>query len=477
MVRDLSAKYGKQVSLKLVGAATLVDKAVLEKLYDPLVHLVRNAFGHGTESAEERIAQGKPPEATIEIRAYHRGNQTFIEVRDDGRGIDPAQIRLLLIERGLLSEDEAATASNEQLYSYLFSPNFSTASSVSELSGRGMGLSAVQLQVAGLKGNVAIASELGKGTAFIIRIPLTLTITKLLVFKIDANIMAVPVDTLMAIIAATNTDIQTIQGQPFYRYQEQLIPLYPASAFCEHYPLPKTNLGQTTLMTLPEEDQVPLLIIASGEDVIALEIDRILNEQELVIKPFGKTITPPSYLYGCTILGDGSLVPVIDGAELIRKWLHHKPTAKPQLSLEASLSAKHDDVVLSKLTTSRQNILIIDDSLTTRQNLLTTLRKSGYDVMLAGDGREGLEKLKQEPNVQAVFCDVEMPNMNGFEFLNACRKDPKFSSLPVIMLTSRSGQRHRDVAKLLGATAYLTKPYLEQDLIKTLKESICSNSV
>jgi two-component system, chemotaxis family, sensor histidine kinase and response regulator PixL len=466
MVRDLAAKNNKQVKLKTIGANTLVDKAILEKLFDPLVHLIRNAFDHGTETPEERASLGKLPEATIELRAYHRGNQTYIEVRDDGRGIDIEKVRSVAIAREAMTREEAMTASATELYELLFSPSFSTADKVSEISGRGMGLPAVREQIGSLKGAIVISSELGQGTTFTVRLPLTLTIAKLLIFSIGTNLMAIPVDTLTNIVTAADAEIQTIQGKQFYRYQERLIPLYPHSAFPYSYPLPKRTEELISTMVLPSEEGIPLLIVSSGDQTIALEVDQILSEQELVIKPFGKAIAAPSYLYGCTIQGDGSMLPVIDGLALVSKLLNPQPLTDNRFTRWAeSLPGSPTD---SNPQQKAKSILIVDDSLTTRQTLALTLKKAGYRVIQAGDGREGLDKLQQESEIDAVFCDVEMPRMNGFEFLSQCRQNPDRAELPIIMLTSRSGEKHRSLAKLLKATAYLTKPYLEQDLLKTL---------
>ena len=455
MVRDLANQHKKQVTFKQYGATTLVDKAILEKLYDPLVHLIRNAFDHGTESAADRMAQGKAAEATIEVRAYHRGNQTLIEVRDDGRGIDPEKIRATAIAQGLFAPEEAQSLSKERLYKCLFEPSFSTAAEVSDLSGRGMGMSAVLNQVQSLKGNIAIASEIGKGTSFTIGLPLTLTIAKLLVFSINSHYMAIPVDTLVSIVAAVENDIESIDGQQFYRHQDRQIPLYFPDAFAHRYPMPRGLAERPKVMTLPQEGKVPLLLIASGAEIIALEVDEVLDEQELVIKPFGSASAPPKYLFGCAILGDGMLVPVIDGSMLVSNWQNQLTGAPIQ----------QPKVVQQNV----QTILVVDDSLTTRQNVTLTLQKFGYQVIQAGDGKEALEKLRQEPDIKAVFSDVEMPTMNGFEFLSACRKTHAASELPIIMLTSRSSDKHRGIAKLLGANEYLTKPYLEQDLLKSLQ--------
>lgn len=463
MVRDMSNKYQKRVNFKTTGATTLVDKAILEKLYDPLVHLVRNAFDHGADSPEERAIKGKANEATIEIRAYYRGNQTLIEVRDDGKGINPEKVRAALLEKGLLSPEAAEALSNEQVFQYLFAPGFSTKEEVNDISGRGMGLSSVQEQIKALKGTIAIASELDQGTTFTIRLPLTLNIAKLMVFSVDAYTMAIPVDTLTAIVMAPDQDIQTIQGRQFYRYQEQLIPLFPPSVFASHYPLPRGLGEKQRTMTLPKGNKTPLLVITNGAEVIALEVDEILTEQELVIKPFGSILQPPPYLYGCTILGDGALVPVIDGAVLISQWQQQDLSQPTALSLPISTPA-------AAIGTNVKTILVTDDSLTTRKSLVMTLQKHGYHVLQAADGKEALAILQHEPNIHAVFSDVEMPNMNGFEFLTTCRKDYTAAALPVIMLTSRSGEKHKKIAQVLGANAYITKPYVEKELIQTLKD-------
>jgi two-component system, chemotaxis family, sensor histidine kinase and response regulator PixL len=470
MVRDLSLKYKKPVSLKLVGAATLIDKSTLEKLYDPLVHLVRNAFDHGADNKEERIAAGKPEGAAIEIRAYHRGNQTFIEVRDDGRGIDPDKIKAKAIATGLLNAQESTNLAKERIYSFLFAPSFSTSDGVSEISGRGVGLSTVQEQVTSLKGAIAINSEVGIGTTFTIRLPLTLTIAKLLIFGVDSSFFAIPVDSLVSIVTANESQLQTLQGQLFYRYQERLIPVMPTSGLSEHYPLPKRSLGKIGEMLLPEDEGITILLVSNGMEVIGIPADFVVTEQELVIKPFSTAIASPNYFYGCTIVADGSLVPVIDGSAMVSKWISQDstPNYAQSKSPQAKLQSGSKDLAISGVI-ERPTILVIDDSLTARQTLVLTLEKSGYQVVQAGDGREALEQLEKVKNIDAIFCDVEMPVMNGFEFLTICRKQPSSANLPVVMLTSRSGQKHREIAKLLGATAYLTKPYLEQDLLNTVK--------
>jgi two-component system, chemotaxis family, sensor histidine kinase and response regulator PixL len=484
MVRDLSVQYNKRVEVKLNGTGTLLDKAILEKLLDPLVHLVRNAFDHGIEMPDKREEEGKSIDATIEIRAYHRGNQTYIEVRDDGRGIDPEKIRRKVKDLDLLPQDKAEELTCAQLYEYIFEPGFSTAPQVSELSGRGVGLDVVRTQVRQLKGNISLKSDLNKGTTFTLRFPLTLTTANLVVFRIQTSLMALPVDTLAAITNASLEDIEIHDGEQFFRWQDKLVPIYPPDALLGQYPLLKKPLEPMQSVPLSAEGEMPLLLISGESELLALPVDEVIQEQELVIKPFGSAIAPPTYLYGCTTLGDGSPASVIDGQALIMRhkslsWSNFSPTKENlmlaewaklseaeglSLQLEAYSNMSGGDLEIEEVPT----ILVVDDSLTARQFLTMTLEKGGYRVIQAKDGRDAMLQLQQESRIRAVFCDVEMPRMNGFEFLSRCREEFAASAPPVIMLTSRSSEKHVQMADSLGAAAYLTKPYLEDELLQTL---------
>jgi two-component system, chemotaxis family, sensor histidine kinase and response regulator PixL len=471
MMRDLSNRYGKPVKLELSGTHTLVDKSILQSLYDPLVHLLRNAFDHGIELPEERIAQDKPAQATIAIRAYHRGNQTHIEIIDDGRGIDPDRIRAKVVENQLLTADAAAKLTADQLYGYLFAAGFSTAGQVSELSGRGVGLDAVQSQLANLKGTVSLTSTLGQGSTFSLQLPLTLTVASLLIFSVQSCLMAVPIDGLRAIVSVPKRQIQMEQGRKIYYWDEQPVPLCPRSQFLQGYPLPRQLPADFKPMRLPDGDMVTLLLIETADrQVIALVADQVLPEQELAIKPFGAALKAPPYFYGCTIMGNGALVPVLDVQALVKPDLLSVPQIASARSREAqSIEEIRDRSTMTGVAVDRTPVvLVVDDSLTTRQTLALTLQKAGYRVLQAKDGREGLEQVEREPDIKAVFSDVEMPRMNGFEFLGQCRQKYTKEQLPIIMLTSRGGDKHRQIAQYMGANDYLTKPYLAVDILRSL---------
>jgi two-component system, chemotaxis family, sensor histidine kinase and response regulator PixL len=474
MVRDLALQHNKPVKVKLSGTQTLLDKAILEKLFDPLVHLVRNSFDHGIESPTGRIAQGKPLEGTIEIRAYARGNQTYIEVRDDGRGLDCDAILRKVIDRKILTLEQAVELSPQQLYEHIFTPGFSTAAEVTELSGRGVGMDAVRTQVRQLKGVISLQSEPGKGTVFTLRFPLTLTTAMLVVFQIHNQLMALPVDTLTAVATASLDQIDLVDGKQVLLWQGKKIPLYPSEALLGAYPLAKKMPTYARYLPLSQTHEMPLLLIAGETEILALPVDRLLQEQELVVKPFGTIATPPAYFYGCTVLGDGSLVPVLDGQALITRSKtmdYHQllqPSAGLPLDDELALDGLDGLGKSAQAVEFQKTILVVDDSLTARHFLSMTLEKSGYQVVQAKDGREALDCLSLNPDVRAVFCDVEMPRMNGFEFLENCQKKLGASAPPIIMLTSRSSEKHVQMAQSLGAKSYLTKPYLEQELLATL---------
>ncbi|MGF1491899.1 MAG: response regulator [Microcoleaceae cyanobacterium] len=488
MVRDLSSQKQKQVTLELEGQNTLIDKAVLEKLYDPLVHIVRNAFDHGIESAEIRRAKGKPEQGKIQVNAYQEGNYTYLEIRDDGQGINLEQVRQKAIRQRLVSATDVHKLSTEQLYDLLFVPGFSTTETITDLSGRGAGLDAVRHQIESLRGLISIQSESGKGTKFTLQLPWMLTVTKLLIFQIGGNLFAIPMDTLSTIISAPNQDIASDQGQEIYHWLGQKVPLIQSCLLGYRYPGLQRNLSK---YQSPEHqsseshaqdngfisnnsarnrnalnqttDQSLVLLLSKDLETIGLKIEQIVMEQNLAIKPFSSVLNPPSYFYGCTTLGDGRLVPVIDTPRLLDTWLQQRRAEREDEKL--LLIPQSIPLHLEPQAT----LLLIDDSITTRQSLSSTLNQAGYRVIQARHGREGLQQLEQYSGIQLVICDLEMPEMNGFEFLTHCRRQFAKEQLPVLMLTSRNSDRYRQLAQQLGSNGYITKPWERENLLDLLQ--------
>ncbi|MGJ3250802.1 MAG: response regulator [Elainellaceae cyanobacterium] len=476
VLRDLSNRYQKPVNLKLTGTDILVDKAVLTKLYDPLVQLLRNSFDHGIEPAHIRQQQDKPEEGNVEIRARYEGRQVVIEVYDDGQGLNFEQIRDRVVELGWLTEAEAKNASEARLSTFIFEPSFSTAKRVSELSGRGVGLDIVQAQIQLLNGKISVASSPGQGTTFTLTLPLTLTIINLLICFVGSTPLAIRSDSIQEVLIPKPAQVRQTSSQKFLRWQEQEIPAYNLSDLLHYNCLIPEIPPSRVLATVPTPTnwEAPMLVLMRGRQAFALQIDRLVTEQESVVKPFGSAITPPIFAYGCTVLGDGSLIPVIDGPvfleDMVSRGLATMPEATEIDALatlaEQNASGDRDQSNVHRLKTT--TILVVDDSVTLRRTLALSLERAGYRVLQARDGQEAIEQLEQAQSTQLIICDVEMPNMNGFEFLTQRRENPKFAKIPTLMLTSRGSEKHRWLAMKLGAVEYFTKPYLEQDLLKSV---------
>ncbi|MBE9044215.1 response regulator [Pleurocapsales cyanobacterium LEGE 10410] len=487
-LRDLSRKYHKPVELKLKGTGVLVDKAVLEKLSDPLLHLLRNGFDHGIEEPEIRTQQGKPATGLIEIHAYYQGNQTVIEVKDDGKGLDLDKITKKGLEKGLISPQEAASAPQERLFDLIFEPGFSTASKVSEISGRGVGMNIVRSQIEALKGKIGVTSAPGEGSTFTLRLPLTLTIAKLLVCSLGSTTFAIPSDSIEEIIIPTQEQVKFANNQKFLSLNTKLIPICPLKEVLQYNcPVLDTDSTSKAFKTIasPEDWFAPLLLLRRGQQLFALEVVSLLSEQELVIKPYGKAIAAPAYTYGCTILGDGSLIPAVDGSALISQIFGEEiqPSSSNSIAELAAVieevdlaeEAITDEKLVGEVSTDNKitglkTIMVVDDSTALRRTMALTLEKQGYQVIQKKDGKEALHGFKQNPHLDLIICDIEMPVMNGFEFLSMRRRDSALSQVPTFMLTSRSGAKHRNLAKQLGANGYFTKPYVEPEFVREIKK-------
>ncbi|MBD2257756.1 hybrid sensor histidine kinase/response regulator [Pseudanabaena sp. FACHB-2040] len=479
ILRDLSNTYHKPAELVLQGTDLLVDRAVLEKLYDPLLHLLRNGFDHGLEAPDLRRQQGKPETGRIDIQASYQGRRIVIEVRDDGQGLDLERIRQQVVELGWLEAAAAAATPPNQLSEFIFQPGFSTASEVSDLSGRGVGLDVVREQLELLQGTVALQSTPGQGTTFTLTLPLTLSIVNLLVCFVGSTPVALRSDNITEILIPRPEQLSWEGQQQKLRWQEQDIPAYRLSDLLSYAcPIPERPVSQVlAAVPSPADWEAPMLILKRGDQAFALQVERLVTEQESVIKPFGSALTPPSYAYGCTVLGDGSLIPVIDGRAfldtLVNRELAERPAATVTEALETIVlqtAAPQEQPVIR--INQANTVLVVDDAVTSRRILTLSLERAGYRVLQARDGQEALEQLEQNPWVRLVVCDIEMPNMNGFEFLTQRRQNPVLTEIPTVMLTSRSNDKHRWLAMQLGATAYFTKPYLEQEFLGAIATHI-----
>jgi two-component system, chemotaxis family, sensor histidine kinase and response regulator PixL len=470
VVEQLMQQYDKQVELRLSGNHVLVDKAIAERLYDPLLHLVRNAFDHGIESAQNRHQSGKPGLGRIEVTAYQQGNRTIIDVRDDGRGLDLTRICRRGFEMGLLPSDQVSHFSEVELFNLLFEPGFSTAKEISELSGRGVGLDVVRSQLRSLKGNISVSSSPSQGTTFSLQLPLTIMSARLLVCQAGQAVYGLLSDEVEKILMPTAEKIDFVGGKRVFHWEqegeESPVPLYRLSQLMQY----TTSLASAAsrkdelmeMATLKQsESTVPVLLLRQQSEWIGLEVERVLGEQELVIRPMGSAIAPPPYVYGCSILGDQRLILVIDGAELSKlgaTFRPESPTVQPPPP--------------PPLKRTRTRVLVVDDSVTVRQMVSLTLQGAGYEVVQAQDGLDAIAQLEKHPDIKFITCDVEMPRLNGFEFLMRYSQEAGITHVPVVMLTSRSNDKHQQLAMQLGASAYMTKPFSDERLLQLADELI-----
>jgi two-component system, chemotaxis family, sensor histidine kinase and response regulator PixL len=468
MVTKLSNVYGKRVTLQLDGTDVLVDKAIAEKLYEPLLHLVRNAFDHGIEPPQVRRELGKPEQGLIEIRAYHQGSQTMIAVRDDGQGINVEAIRQKAIELNL-----TATNDETELFNLMFSVGFSTAHQVSEISGRGMGLDIVHSQLQALNGSISVQSSPQQGTTFLLKIPFSMTTDKLMLVQAGGIVYALLLDSIEKILIPTTQQIKEFEGKKVLHWHtdqaERMIVIRQISELMSYNSslMHTATLSNSAAKSTTSIVNNPVLLLRHNQEVFGLEVDQIIGEQELVIRPLGNSIAPPKYIYGCSSLANGTLILVIDAALLLVSA--EMPATESTQSLAPSTyidkTSTPPNQLLSPKSKLPKVILIVDDAISLRQTLTLTLQKSGYQVLQAQNGAEALEQLQLHPEIQVVISDLEMPRMNGFELLSHMRQNPNLAHLPVVILTSRSAEKHRQLAQGLGANAYLNKPYLEDTFL------------
>ena len=447
VVRDWSVQYSKPVELKIEGATTLIEQFALDQLSDPLMHLLRNAFDHGIESPESRRMLGKPAVGTISLRAMNRGNRVVITLSDDGSGINLARVRDRIRKYNLPAE-QIDKMDRQELLSFIFEPGFSTSGKVTELSGRGYGMDVVRTNLKELQGDIQVATEPGKGTTFTISIPLSLSILRVMLLERNGSVFALPVDTVQEVIRTPTEEIT----DPSIAWRDSDIPLVQLE---NHWSVQSSS-------RLLEMSGQPLIncpmVVVVGENnnkSYGLNIDRFWQEQEVAIRPVASPMPLPPGFGGVTVLGDGRVVPLLDPTQLL-EWIQKEPE-KPAVAPQAPV------------TTTSTRILVVDDSIHARRYMATTLERSGYLVEQAKDGREAVDKLIGGLSVEAVICDIEMPRLDGYGVLEELREQPDYEELPILMLTSRSGEKHRKLAMNLGATAYFSKPYNEQELLKELK--------
>jgi two-component system, chemotaxis family, sensor histidine kinase and response regulator PixL len=462
-LREMAIEHGKEVELKMKGSNLLIERHTIEVLKDPLMHLFRNCFDHGIEPAAERIAAGKSPVGLIEINAFYRGNQIVIVVKDDGKGIDIDKIRAKALKMGI-DEETLAAGGRQELLELIFEPGFSTAAKVTDLSGRGVGMDVVRTNLREAKGNIHIDTVAGQGSTFTITVPFTMSMMKVMIAEANKMFFAFPVNGVEEMLLPDPEKISERDGERYLQWQDASVKLIKMQDCFQA----TSNLRPSTMPGNPKIDQPAILVVADGTQLFGLEIDRFWQEQEVTVRQPQGVLEMPDGISGCGVLGDGRVVPLVDPLALVRWRENAGSDINLALAPPLELSVVQDDQDL---------ILVVDDSINVRRFVAMTLERNGYRVEEAKDGLDALEKVQAGLIPQAVICDLEMPRMDGYGFLANVKSIDYAKHVPVLMLTSRSSQKHRKIAMNLGASAYFGKPFSETEILATLKDLIIDSSI
>ncbi|MEL6764858.1 MAG: hybrid sensor histidine kinase/response regulator, partial [Cyanobacteria bacterium J06607_6] len=483
VIRDWSVRYNKPVELQIEGENTLLEQFTLDQLLDPLTHLLRNAFDHGIEDAQTRQARKKPTVGTIRLRALNRGNRVIVTLSDDGNGIDLAKVRDR-IRKYNLPDEQIESMTRQELLAFLFEPGFSTCSEVTQLSGRGVGMDVVRNNLQQLQGDIQITTEEGKGTTFTLDIPLSLSILRVMLVERQGSIFALPIDAIQEMVDASpapDASDKTNGKQSLLLWQNKAIPVVRL----EHHWQMNCAAKPAEMDGTPSIDRAMVVVVGepsneaehTDHQYYGLSIDRFWQEQEVAIRPVSSPMPLPPGFSGTTVLGNGRVVPLVDPIRLMT-WISEAGSRmgqsigrSPNQSASGLLSLT-PPTATTPSPAAIPSVMVIDDSIHARQYLSISLEREGYLVEQAKDGREAVDRLLAGLTVTAIICDIEMPRLDGYGVLEELRQHPEFHQLPIIMLTSRSGDRHRKIAMNLGATDYFSKPYNERMLLEQLRQHV-----
>ncbi|HET9764800.1 MAG TPA: Hpt domain-containing protein, partial [Casimicrobiaceae bacterium] len=448
IMRQTAKELDKRANLELHGTQVELDRSVLEKLVGPLEHLLRNALDHGIESREERLELGKPETGEILLTVRQQGNEIAIEIADDGAGLDFERIRQRARALGLLTDD--AAPAEARLVECIFAAGFSTAANVTQISGRGVGMDVVRSEIAALGGRVEVSTVRHKGTTFTLYLPLTLAVAQTVLVRAGGRVWALPSTMVEQVQQIKDKDLISLYLTREVQWQSRKYPFF-------YLPRLLGNLGHN-----PETLRYnSVLLLKSGQNTVAVHIDEMIGNQEVVVKNIGPQLARVSGVAGATVLGTGEVVLIVNPVQLAQRADASSAAPAVMHAATSSAAASADE--------GPPLVLIVDDSLTVRKITSRLLTREGFEIMTAKDGLDALQAIT-ERSPDAILLDIEMPRMDGFEFAKTVKADPKFAHIPIIMITSRTAEKHRSRAKALGVEGYLGKPYQEEDLLRQLRE-------
>lgn len=458
LVRQVSSELGKDVELVIGNTAGEMDRGVIDAIIAPLEHMIRNSLDHGIEKREIRVAAGKPEKGTITLDLIREGGEMVLRLKDDGAGISIAVVKEKAISKGLMEADE--TLSDKEILQFILEAGFSTAKKITQISGRGVGLDVVVNAVKQLGGALTLDSEEGKGTTFSIRLPINLSVSRALMVRVGEENYAIPMSSVEGV-----TYISAELQKEFYQFGVAELE-YGNESYRVKY------LGEllgNRVATQPQhiiEERAPVLLVRSGDYYMALRVDELLPSSEVVVKSLGIQFLSVPAISGATILGDGNVIIILDLSALVRSYF----TSQHQAKMAEDRRVAHSEVELAPELFSRPPlVMVVDDSVTVRKVTTRLLERQGMEVVTARDGLDAVTQLDERiPDI--MLLDIEMPRMDGFEVATRVRHDARTKHLPIIMITSRSGDKHRERALGIGVNEYMSKPFMDAKLIKTISD-------
>ncbi|MEM7098928.1 MAG: Hpt domain-containing protein [Pseudomonadota bacterium] len=450
IVRQVSNELGKEVELSVFNAEGELDRNLLERMVAPLEHMLRNAIDHGIEAPNIRQGFGKPEKGRIDLRLLREGGDVVIEISDDGAGVDVENVRAKALDQGLIAKD--ANLSDEEVVQFILAPGFSTAKSVTQISGRGVGMDVVHSEVKQLGGSINIQSKPGKGSRFVVRVPFTVSVNRALMVSVADDQYAIPLNNIEGIVLLSPEQLQDLYSSENKSFEYAGIP-YRVRYLGQYLGREFTHDN----LINQGHSSVPMVLVRSGDHAVAIHVDTVHGSREIVVKSLGPQFAGVGGISGATILGDGSVVVILDLLALIRaaQYQQRPGSQTPQKIAPAGPTC----------------VLVVDDSVTVRKVTSRLLERQGMDVLLAKDGIEAVAML-QERRPDVMLLDIEMPRMDGFEVARQVRHDERLQALPIVMISSRTGEKHKEHADQLGVDRFLGKPFQEHELLATIDELV-----
>ncbi|MEO6974229.1 MAG: Hpt domain-containing protein [Rhodoferax sp.] len=460
VVRQASKDTGRQVKLDITGGSIEMDRGVLDRMTPAFEHLLRNCVAHGIEDPDVRRRLGKDPVGTVTIGLHQAGNDVSVEFRDDGAGLDVSGIRAKALAQGLMTANQAL--SDDDVAAFIFMPGFSTATQVSELAGRGIGMDVVRAEVNALGGRIETSTETGKGAVFKLVLPLTTAVTQVVMLRAGSQLIGVPSNLVEIVRRTTAKELQQAYNAGTFEFGGESVPFFWSGALLQSSRRSSETQGRT----------LPVLVLRSAAQRVALHVDEVLGNQEVVVKNLGPQLSRLPGLAGMTVLASGAAVLIYNPVALASVYGEHArllsaDQAQPDVLEHAGPGAAQGTVALA-LPPQIPLILVVDDSITVRRVTQRLLQREGYRVALAVDGLQALERLAEERPAM-VLSDIEMPRMDGFDLARNIRGDQQMHDLPIVMITSRIAEKHREHARELGVNHYLGKPYSEEELLSLVR--------